>query len=295
MRIIFIGSVIFSSKMLKILIQNNLDLVGVITKKMSTYNSDHYDLTKIVKQKKIPILYAKNINQKKNIQWLKSLKPDIIFCLGWSQVLDKDILKIPKKGVIGFHPSNLPENKGRHPLIWTMALGLKKSYSTFFLMNSKVDDGPIISKKFFLIKKNYIAQDLYNNTIRIAEKQMDDICKSLKNNKKLFTKKQTGKSNSWRKRSFKDGVIDWRMSAKTINDLIRALSFPYANASFFYKKKKYNVTKSSIIKNNKSQIEPGKVISQNTSGFVIKCGIDSIKIIESKPKLKFRNKNIYLD
>ena len=34
----------------------------------------------------------------------------------------------------------------------------KKSYSTFFLMNSKVDDGPIISKKSFLIKKNDFAQ-----------------------------------------------------------------------------------------------------------------------------------------
>ena len=73
-----------------------------------------------------------------------------------------------------------------------MALGLKKSYSTFFLMNSKVDDGPIISKKFFLVKRNYYVQDLYDKTINIAEKQIQDICISLKKNKNLSTKKQIG-------------------------------------------------------------------------------------------------------
>ncbi len=295
MRVVFIGSVIFSSKMLTVIIKNKLDIVGIITKKKSTYNSDHFDLTKTIKKKKIPVLYAKNINEKKNIQWLKSKKPDLIFCIGWSQILSKNILNIAKKGVIGFHPSNLPENKGRHPLIWTMALGLKKSYSTFFLMNSKVDDGPIISKKFFLVKRNYYVQDLYDKTINIAEKQIQDICISLKKNKNLSTKKQIGKTNLWRKRSFKDGLIDWRMSAITINNLIRALSTPYPNAFFYYKKKKYSVTKSIIIKNNKSNIEPGKLISKNSSGFIIKCGIDSIKILESKPKIIFRNKNIYLD
>ena len=208
MKAVFIGSVIFSAKMLKVLIKSDLELIGVITKKKSNYNNDHFNLAKITRYKKTPILYTKDINKKKNIQWLQNKNPDIIFCIGWSQILNKDILKIPKKGVIGFHPTDLPKNKGRHPLIWTIALGLKKSYSTFFLMNSKVDDGPIISKKSFLIKKNDFAQSLYKKTIKIAEMQMRDICKLLFYKKKLFTTKQLGKPNYWRKRSFKDGLID---------------------------------------------------------------------------------------
>ena len=67
MRVIFIGSVIFSSKMLKVVINNKLDIVGIITKKKSNYNSDHFDIAKNIKQKRIPVLYTKNINEKKNI------------------------------------------------------------------------------------------------------------------------------------------------------------------------------------------------------------------------------------
>ena len=279
------------------MLQYNLNLVGVVTKKKSNYNSDHFDLSRIIKHKNISILDTKDINKKKNIQWLKRKKPDLIFCIGWSQILNKSILTIPKKGVIGFHPSNLPENKGKHPLIWTLALGLKKSYSTFFFMNSQIDDGRIINKKSFFIDKKDTAQNLYYKTIRVAEKQIHLICRSLIKDKKLFSKKQVGKSNIWRKRSFKDGVIDWRMSAETINNLTRALSHPYSNASFFYKSKKYDVIKSKIVKNNNLNIEPGKVVMQSSSGFIIKCGIDSIKVIRSKPDLKFdlTKREIYLD
>jgi len=41
-------------------------------------------------------------------------------------------LGIAPLGVVGFHPAALPANRGRHPLIWALFLGLKKTASTFF-------------------------------------------------------------------------------------------------------------------------------------------------------------------
>lgn len=50
-------------------------------------------------------------------------------------------------GVLGYHPAKLPQNRGRHPLIWALALGLKKSASTFFLWMKE-----LIVVKFYLKK-----------------------------------------------------------------------------------------------------------------------------------------------
>ena len=36
---------------------------------------------------------------------------------------------------------------------------------------------------------------------------------------------------------YEDGKIDWRMNASTVNNLVRALSKPYAGAHFSYKEK----------------------------------------------------------
>ena len=66
-------------------------------------------------------------------------------------------------------------------------------------------------------------------------------------------------TNYWRKRSKKDGIIDWRMNSNTIN-LVRALTKPYPRASLFYKDKEYKVWQSEIELINFSNIEPGKIL-----------------------------------
>ena len=53
-------------------------------------------------------------------------------------------------GILGYHPSLLPFNRGRHPIIWALALGLKETGSTFFFMDENADTGDIVSQK-----KNY--------------------------------------------------------------------------------------------------------------------------------------------
>ena len=68
-------------------------------------------------------------------------------CVGWSQILKKNILSIPNKYCIGFHPTKLPHNKGKHPLIWSIINDLKVSSTSFFIMNNKIDDGDLISQK----------------------------------------------------------------------------------------------------------------------------------------------------
>lgn len=35
-------------------------------------------------------------------------------------------IKKSRIGIIGYHPTKLPNNRGRHPLIWTLLLGLKE-------------------------------------------------------------------------------------------------------------------------------------------------------------------------
>ena len=132
MKIFFIGTVEFSKMALQKLIELKAQVVGVCTKEKSGFNSDFADLKPLCEKNKIPFKYVNNVNSKDNCYWIKSFNPDIIFCFGWSNLLKKDILTLAPMGVLGFHPSKLPKNRGRHPLIWALALGLKKSASTFF-------------------------------------------------------------------------------------------------------------------------------------------------------------------
>ena len=87
MRIVFIGSVLFSQKALLKLLELKANIVGIITKEKSTYNSDFIDLSSISEEYNIPYRFVKNINHSNNIKWIDELKPDILFCFGWSTLI----------------------------------------------------------------------------------------------------------------------------------------------------------------------------------------------------------------
>jgi methionyl-tRNA formyltransferase len=285
MKILFIGTVQFSLKALKKLKDMNLDVVGVCTKAASSYNADFADLTPYCKLNSIPVLHVENINHKDNVEWVKSLEPDIIFCIGWSALIQKEIIGIPKMGVIGFHPSKLPENRGRHPIIWALVLGLEKSASTFFFIGENADDGDILSQEEFPIHYEDDAKSLYKKIEIIALKQLEGFVSQLNNSMFKRVKQNHASSNVLRKRTVHDGKIDFRIPSRGIYNLVRGLTKPYIGAHIELQGKNISVWKVKEIENNQKNIEPGKVISTNKQSFVVKCFDNAIEIIEHEFKI----------
>lgn len=283
MRIVFVGSVNFSLSMLEHLQAMNSNIVGVCTKETSTFNSDHIDLKSFCELNSIPWMYTDDINSIHTSSWIRELSPEIIFCFGWSQIIKKEILEIAPLGVIGFHPTDLPKNRGRHPLIWSLVLGLEETASTFFQMDSGVDSGEIVSQVKVKISKNDDASSLYEKVSDVARSQLSDFVPRLGRGTIQMQKQNEFLANTWRKRSNDDGLIDWRMSATSIHNLVRGLSAPYPGAHFLFKGSEIKVWKTAISSQSWTNIEPGKVLATTEIGPIIKCGIGAICIIQAEP------------
>ena len=282
MRIVFIGTVEFSKKALEKLVDINANIVGVCTKKESKFNSDYADLSPICTKNRIPCRNINDINSKENIEWVSSLKPDIIFCFGWSSLIKKELLDLTPMGVIGYHPARLPQNRGRHPLIWALALGLKNSASTFFFMEEGADDGDILSQKDFNILYSDDAQTLYNKLIDIALIQIEEFIPQLENKTFKKIEQNHNEANIWRKRGKADGKIDFRMNSETIYNLVRALTKPYVGAHVEYKGEDINIWKVKVIENTQSNLESGKVLEIKENSIVVKTYDNAIEILEHK-------------
>ena len=69
------------------------------------------------------------------------------------------------------------------------------------------------------------AKSLYNKIISAALGQIEDLIFEIKNNKLVRVKQNDSNTNTWRKRTKVDGLIDWRMGADNINNL--TASAPY--------------------------------------------------------------------
>ena len=245
-------------------------------------NADFVDLGEICKEYKTDFLYVKNVNDDRAKDYMRSKGVDLILCLGWSQLLDSEVLSIPRLGSIGFHPAALPYNRGRHPLIWALALGLEETASTFFLMDETADTGHIISQRPVAIDYLDDAASLYDKIMKTAVVQLEELLQNFQNDSLKIVPQSMEMGNVWRKRGKDDGKIDWRMSGNSIYNLVRALTKPYVGAHFVYKEKEYKVWKvREVRKSGYENIEPGKVV-QVTSGsnFTVKAGENLIEILD---------------
>lgn len=282
MRILMIGCVKSSELFLRKLIENKADIVGVITKQESKFNADFVDIGQICKEQGIDYLYVKNANDASAKEYIKEKNVDLILCLGWSQLLDSEVLALPKLGSIGFHPAQLPHNRGRHPLIWALALGLTRTASTLFLMDENADTGQIVSQRYVDIDYTDDAASLYDKVMQVAVKQLEEVLHDFQNNTLEVIAQSPEMGNSWRKRGKDDGKIDWRMSSNSIYNLVRALTKPYVGAHFLFRGEEYKVWKVREVKQGGFEnIEPGKVLQViSGSNFIVKTGENLIEVLD---------------
>ena len=286
-KVIIIGNIQLTLELLKEMLTQNVELVGVISGQDNKINSDYADLLPFCELNRISSYQTDEINSSDTIDWIKSKSADVIFCLGWSRIIKRQVLQATPLGVIGYHPTALPKNRGRHPIIWSLVLGLNETASTFFLMDEGVDSGDILSQKVISISLEDDAQSLHKKIIQTAKKQLTSIISCLENGKFNRILQDQSLVNIWRKRSIKDGEIDWRMSASSIYNLIRGLTHPYVGAHFLRNEIKYKVWKSElVVQNEVNNIEPGMVLNIRDKTLIIKCGKNCIKLLEVEPMPK---------
>lgn len=116
----------------------------------------------------IPVHEIEKTNDELNL--IKEINPECIVVGGWRQLVGKEILEIPKKGVIGFHPTMLPKGRGPSPIINSIVEGVTDSGLTMFYYNSELDAGEIIGQQPFLIGDHDYAWDVYQKEVSAGKR-----------------------------------------------------------------------------------------------------------------------------
>jgi len=105
-------------------------------------------------KKKIPFFEYENF-----LEIFKKYEIEFALLAGFGKIIKEEILKIFPKGILGIHPSLLPKLKGPSPIQFTI-LQDEEPGVTLFLLNEKIDNGPIIFQKKLEIKKDFYYEEL---------------------------------------------------------------------------------------------------------------------------------------
>ncbi|MCS4039530.1 formyltransferase family protein [Salinibacter ruber] len=284
MRIVYIGCVESSERMLRQVLQlREAEVVGIVTRRSSSFNADFASLEPLAEKNDIPCYIDTNNDQADLAPWIRERRPEVGYCFGWSYLLNSDVLSIPELGFIGFHPTKLPQNRGRHPIIWALALGLERTASSFFFMDEGADTGDLLSQRDVPIHWEDDARSLYDRIMDVAKEQVSTVTPQLAAREYPREPQDDERANYWRKRSREDGEIDWRMSSRSVYNLVRALAHPYPGAHCRADGHEIKIWSVDVIDGefeDVGHLEPGKVLVSDAETVSVKCGEGVIEIQE---------------
>ena len=283
LNVIFIGGLTNGEIVLDYLLANKYVKIPLIITCPNDYSGPRYvDLSAKIKG----IETFKDFNANIYIEIIRNLRPDFIFVAGWSGLLSKDLISIPSKGAIGFHPSKLPKDRGRSVLAWQIEEGYMETALTMFYYNELPDCGDIIAQERIKIERNDYINDILNKVDNAAYNLMRAYFPLLRIGAAPRKQQDITEGNFRRLRTDRDSLINWDQNAEVIYNKIRAISMPYSGAFFYHDSQKVMVWGSEIVEieiiNNlygKQSHTPGTLVKKlDKNKAIVKCRDKYLKI-----------------
>ena len=287
------GTPDFAVATLKALVDNNYNIVGVITapdkpagrgRKLSESAVKQY-----AKSRGLNVLQPTNLKNETFIEELKSLKANLQIVVAF-RMLPKVVWQMPAYGTFNLHASLLPNYRGAAPINWTIINGETKTGVSTFFIDEKIDTGAMIFQQEVDILPNETAGELHDKLMLIGSDLVIKTVKSIaKGNVKTVPQPENTIIKTANKLNKDNCFIDWNDSLDNIYNMVRGLN-PYPAAWCLLKNhdealnvKVYNVEKCI----DKHDFEIGKILSNKNE---VKVAVNNGFIILKELKMPGKRK-----
>ena len=248
-KIIFMGTPNIAAQHLNILIENNLNIVGIFTqpprKKNRGMRIEKSDVHQIAYKNNIEVFYPSTIDDTV-IQQVKSLEPDLIIVIAYGIILPASFLNIPKYGCINIHVSLLPRWRGAAPIEHALLAGDDKTGISIIRVSPKLDAGDILMQESFTLDKDINRDELTLNLTNLGKKILMKTLPLLFENKLIRKKQDESKVTYANKFLSEDRKINFYNSTDDVFNHIRAHG-PKPGSWFTYKGERIKIIKAKKI------------------------------------------------
>ena len=163
---------------------------------------------------------------------------DVNIILSYSKKIPKKYLLYSKKNIV-IHGSDLPKGRGMSPISHQILKGNKKVIFTLFEASKNIDYGNYYFKKKVHFKGDELFTEIKKKQFRYTCLLIKKLLFHVKNRKKIFVKKQKGRSSYFKKRTKKDSEININKNIKSQFNLLRIVDNDNYPAFFKFKKNVY--------------------------------------------------------
>ena len=280
MRIALVGAVRSSRRVLAALLAHDLDVVAVFGQMPADPSrvSGHVSLEPLCREAGVPFHPFQRINDE--LARVREAAPDLLFVVGLSQLVSADIMAVPRHGCVGFHPTRLPERRGRAPLAW-LVLERTGGAANFFRIGEGVDDGPIYASATFEVTAEDDAEAVSNKLGEATDRALAEWLPRLAAGDLSATEQDHSLATYRGRRGPEDGLIDWRADADTVVRLVRAAARPHPGAFTHVEDTRLVIWRARVEHDLPMLGVVGRILTVDEDGsFVVQCGEGLVRVEE---------------
>ncbi|MER7459793.1 methionyl-tRNA formyltransferase [Micromonospora sp. NPDC126480] len=227
------------------------------------------------------LIETQNVNSPDCVAAIRRLEPDMIWVVGWSQLVREELLAIPSGGTYGMHPTLLPRHRGRAPVAWAILNGLARTGVTLFeIPDATADSGDIVGQVAVSVAPDETATTLY---AKVAEAELQLV-------RTYFPQLAAGtapripqdpkRASNWPKRIPSDGLIDWETRSGYLDAWVRAQTRPYPGAFTWLGARRVTIWSA----RPEPMVEPapaGTVLAHRPDGVLVAAGEGALLLREA--------------
>ncbi len=233
MRIIFMGTPGFAVPALEILVENNYNVVAVVTATDKPGGRGGKQILqspvkKYAVAKGIPVLQPEKLKSPEFVKQLRSFKADLQVVVAF-RMLPEIVWDMPGLGTFNLHGSLLPRYRGAAPINWAVIEGERETGVTSFFIRHEIDTGDVIFQEKMPIGEDETAGELHDRMMLLSAQVVLKTVKAIEKGDYVLHKQDESKAGKAPKIFHETCEINFDQSTERVHNFIRGLS-PYPGA-----------------------------------------------------------------
>ena len=213
-------------------VRGKLELVVTLHDDLARSKSGRVYADEFCSSRGIDLLKIRNVNEPPVIRAITERELDWVFIIGWSQIARGELLAAPCRGVLGMHPTLLPEGRGRASIPWAILKGLERTGVTLFQLDTGVDTGAILDQEVLPLSPAETSTTLYARVVEAHCRLLRRAWPGLDSGRVDAKPQDESRATVWPGRTPEDGRIREDMTVEEAERLVRASTRPYPGAFF---------------------------------------------------------------
>ena len=234
LRIIFMGTPEFAVETLQALVENDYNVVAVVTqpdKPVGRHGSvlQPSQVKQYALEHGLPVLQPEKMKDPEFVEQLRSYNANLQVVVAF-RMLPEVVWAMPEYGTFNVHAALLPQYRGAAPINWAVINGETETGVTTFFLDHDIDTGRIIMKKHFPIPDDADVEYVYDGLMHLGAKLCLETLEAIiaADGHPISIPQDSvldGSAIKIAPKIFKETCeIDWTKTAKQVYDFVRGLS-----------------------------------------------------------------------